>query len=218
MCGGTATPRGRAEQGGGLSPRVRGNLVILPRTPCRLGSIPACAGEPASRALSGSRRGVYPRVCGGTSGSLAAGQREVGLSPRVRGNRGRAVARWSRLRSIPACAGEPRAQRAPAPAHQVYPRVCGGTVRIASSHSSVSGLSPRVRGNRRRGRPSADRHGSIPACAGEPESARRRRLSRRVYPRVCGGTGITLSAELRVTGLSPRVRGNQAPTNRLPDG
>ena len=50
----------------GLSPRVRGNRGVFPAGGRERGTIPACAGEPAS----GLRRRVpsmdYPRVCGGT--------------------------------------------------------------------------------------------------------------------------------------------------------
>ena len=52
------------------------------------------------------------------------------------------------------------------------------------------GLSPRVRGNRRVQIISGRGRGSIPACAGEPQSAIPSPLPcmSRVYPRVCGGT------------------------------
>ena len=50
----------------GLSPRVRGNqLVAVPHIPV-VGSIPACAGEPATPAGAPPPYTVYPRVCGGT--------------------------------------------------------------------------------------------------------------------------------------------------------
>ena len=89
MCGGTADP----SPGESVSPR----------------SIPACAGEPP---LSITREGsmeVYPGVCGGTTGTTATDVRDVGLSPRVRGNLRRILNPNGRRGSIPACAGEPRA-------------------------------------------------------------------------------------------------------------
>ena len=50
---------------------------------------------------------VYPRVCGGTVGQPSATNWHLGLSPRVRGNRGH-IFFWHHIkRSIPACAGEP---------------------------------------------------------------------------------------------------------------
>ena len=50
----------------GLSPRVRGNLPSGRMTGSAARSIPACAGEPPSPNSTGGRKGVYPRVCGGT--------------------------------------------------------------------------------------------------------------------------------------------------------
>ena len=49
-----------------LSPRVRGNPGVRLPGGSKRGSIPACAGEPARWGPSSCRRGVYPRVCGGT--------------------------------------------------------------------------------------------------------------------------------------------------------
>ena len=70
----------------GLSPRVRGNLP--PKNPLkrRARSIPACAGEPSLTTLLDVVRGVYPRVCGGTTTTTQAEIPDGGLSPRVRGN------------------------------------------------------------------------------------------------------------------------------------
>ena len=72
------------------------------------------------------------------------------------------------------------------------------------------GLSPRVRGNQgfcRRER--ADKR-SIPACAGEPRSHYRRNHVHPVYPRVCGGTTLTMSeisAMTRPPGSIPACAG-----------
>ena len=58
-----------AEQGrsyNGLSPRVRGNHDVPAHRVFDLGSIPACAGEPAGARLGAGGQWVYPRVCGGT--------------------------------------------------------------------------------------------------------------------------------------------------------
>ena len=52
---------------------------------------------------------------------------------------------------------------------------------------------------------------SIPACAGEPVRETWRTASNRVYPRVCGGTRLTVALRFSAAGLSPRVRGNLAP-------
>ena len=106
VCGGTgALGIGNFEHRG-LSPRVRGNQPGQSRFLPQEGSIPACAGEPASTPWQGrsaavyprvcgepwgrpsiaGSSGVYPRVCGGTRAGLAAKGSLRGLSPRVRGN------------------------------------------------------------------------------------------------------------------------------------
>ena len=50
---------------------------------------------------------------------------------------------------------------------------------------------------------------SIPACAGEPAPDEIAAQMQAVYPRVCGGTGSSLSNRACHRGLSPRVRGNR---------
>ena len=113
----------------GLSPRVRGNPAsAVPQSPLPWGSIPACAGEPMMLGREVVMYGVYPRVCGGTVTTAATGNREKGLSPRVRGNQRPRCCRRCYARSIPACAGEPRPPSMWVDARRVYPRVCGGTI------------------------------------------------------------------------------------------
>ena len=63
---------------------------------------------------------------------------------------------------------------------------------------------------------SGDKHGSIPAHAGEPTTYLRRRLYPAVYPRPRGGTVTEMSAAELETGLSPPTRGNRRCLCRLP--
>ena len=74
---------------GGLSPHVRGNLRDRMEGNVRVGSIPACTGKPSPTCGSASWRRVYPRMYGETSRSSSVGSCPSGLSPHVRGNRGR---------------------------------------------------------------------------------------------------------------------------------
>ena len=146
-------------------------------------------------------------MCGGTRLSGTNDYPIGGLSPRVRGNPPPCLPRPSFHRSIPACAGEPRA-------------VGYGQV--------GSWLSPRVRGNLSPSAVSGVSNRSIPACAGEPFNPGERVEGYTVYPRVCGGTTVggvqaqavqvyprvcggttsTTSSKAGRVGLSPRVRGN----------
>ena len=71
----------------GLSPRVRGNRIGNAVRPKRIGSIPACTGEPLRWLHTADINGVYPRVYGGTLSARISFVAPAGLSPRVRGNR-----------------------------------------------------------------------------------------------------------------------------------
>ncbi len=127
VCGGTDQQRGLYMPPNGLSPRVRGNLPLGEMMKPKIGSIPACAGEPIVRRLARGGHRVYPRVCGGTPGLAVLEPTTRGLSPRVRGNRQTIPVINGSRRSIPACAGEPATVRALPSPKRVYPRVCGGT-------------------------------------------------------------------------------------------
>ena len=204
-----ATITAPATGAGGLSPRVRGNHVLGGVAAAGLGSIPACAGEPDSSRFASQRRGVYPRVCGGTWPKSGPQNCPLGLSPRVRGNRVTKLVNGQRNRSIPACAGEPPLGSCRPRPVRVYPRVCGGTVSADSVISHCPGLSPRVRGNPILRWSAITCDGSIPACAGEPAVQVSSHYQQRVYPRVCGGTVGRVSISMPSRGLSPRVRGNR---------
>ena len=210
VCGGTTERLGPKPPTEGLSPRVRGNLRVAPHEGRRVGSIPACAGEPEPVPSSASAWVVYPRVCGGTCAPWPVLRAQVGLSPRVRGNPGLSSLRFDRGGSIPACAGEPTGRPPPTRSPRVYPRVCGGTVCDDAGDVNVVGLSPRVRGNPLCSQCLKQKAGSIPACAGEPPSRGAWRCVGRVYPRVCGGTFRCLTPKRALRGLSPRVRGNRS--------
>ena len=114
VCGGTQQASNQSTPTFGLSPRVRGNRIMLTIDAEFSRSIPACAGEPIKPGSRPTRKKVYPRVCGGTR--LDPGHGEI---PACAGEAG----------SIPACAGEPMEGMAVFCVQAVYPRVCGGTYR-----------------------------------------------------------------------------------------
>ena len=127
MCGETLSGSTGDDASRGLSPRVRGNLVVGVKVQDANGSIPACAGKPATLSDGPVLDPVYPRVCGETRLLLAQRGRGLGLSPRVRGNLAGAWASLWASRSIPACAGKPVAFGGGIRLCGVYPRVCGET-------------------------------------------------------------------------------------------
>ena len=168
VCGGTLTRCLAWGRTSGLSPRVRGNPSEWQKLKTRLGSIPACAGEPLGIRILNVLAKVYPRVCGGTVPYPPLDVWGGGLSPRVRGNHAGQPLPVGIGRSIPACAGEPTETQAHLVAIRVYPRVCGGTGTPVLQPQLQLGLSPRVRGNLRSAPVRAVPRRSIPACAGEP--------------------------------------------------
>ena len=173
-----------------------------------LGSIPAHAGEPETVDGRDGSIKVYPRACGGTAHMMPVGPFVQGLSPRMRGNHGQQAGGTIFRGSIPAHAGEPLPRRWSGLFCGVYPRACGGTSSSTRLSAPVSGLSPRMRGNRR-GRPGRKPGaGSIPAHAGEPWWSAPGAWRSRVYPRACGGTSSWRLQSSPCGGLSPRMRGN----------
>ncbi len=126
VCGGARGSDDRPIALTGLSPRVRGSLVLSVDRQRNQGSIPACAGEPSRKRTGISWHRVYPRVCGGALTQTDRHFLAPGLSPRVRGSHRHNTRRVALSGSIPACAGEPSSQYPASCLERVYPRVCGG--------------------------------------------------------------------------------------------
>ena len=213
--GGTTTLSGMNPSSTGLSPRRRGNRA--PARPFRVehGSIPAQAGEPLRTSTTERTFGVYPRAGGGTAHFWAIADTTAGLSPRRRGNPDRRLTRRARSGSIPAQAGEPTRGPLTLLLAGVYPRAGGGTGAECPDQRSVSGLSPRRRGNRSAARERPSSSGSIPAQAGEPVGVPSGCGEVKVYPRAGGGTMKQSSYCDTAPGLSPRRRGNPGPGDVL---
>ena len=186
---------------------LRGNVVAgrLER------SIPACAGQPEHSATAPVRSGVYPRVCGAAVARHTDAEKEIGLSPRVRGSRHTEVVSNAGSGSIPACAGQPSTSSRVISLTGVYPRVCGAAKPSQCRLCRAQGLSPRVRGSLLQKEWDEWQKGSIPACAGQPAPDIATCAPCTVYPRVCGAAVLTGPSQLARCGLSPRVRGSPLP-------
>ena len=186
MCGAATAIPILSRQTTGLSPRVRGSPTLRPLAAIASGSIPTCAGQPASACLRPAGVAVYPHVCGAAMASDMISSFASGLSPRVRGSRYAIDAARTLDRSIPTCAGQPAIDRRLNAYHRVYPHVCGAAHWDVARHQPDSGLSPRVRGSlgERRFRIAESR--SIPTCAGQPDRISSCSSAVKVYPHVCG--------------------------------
>jgi len=210
--GGTMSPLITWSLTKGLSPLARGNQGHRHQPIGHPGSIPACAGEPFRAWLRAKRHRVYPRLRGGTIGFQPIIHLDQGLSPLARGNRRGGDGDAARSGSIPACAGEPYECEEIVASFGVYPRLRGGTAVGAVSIGQMMGLSPLARGNRRPLILVYTMRGSIPACAGEPQSRRPWPSPIGVYPRLRGGTMARRVIQSKPEGLSPLARGNLAPS------
>ncbi len=84
----------------------------------------------------------------------------------------------------------------------------GGTCHLVGPRKYRKGLSPHARGNQALPLLYLQRHGSIPACAGEPLYNVNYKLYEGVYPRMRGGTVTTTNLVHVCVGLSPHARGN----------
>ncbi len=93
----------------------------------------------------------------------------------------------------------------------------GGTPLGRSTRSSLSGPSPRGRGNRDLGERAEHNDGTIPAWAGEPNKPITNAWVPRDHPRVGGGTLQCTWKLIVASGPSPRGRGNH-PIDRKAQG
>ena len=168
MGGATGPPETGGEGTTGLSPRGRGNPPGGDQGQRVPGSIPAWAGQPRKEWRRLGRYPVYPRVGGATGRDRDHVDLRSGLSPRGRGNRHHKAAPHTRVRSIPAWAGQPMRRTVGDTVHRVYPRVGGATVSNCPLYQRCQGLSPRGRGNRVFPLQEEHKQGSIPAWAGQP--------------------------------------------------
>ena len=156
---------------------------------------------------------VYPRPRGGAWTPANSAELAAGLSPPTRGSPDPPPGRSAGRRSIPAHAGEPR-PRTPAPfSLQVYPRPRGGAAVRIVPVSISGGLSPPTRGSRLERLGLVDQERSIPAHAGEPDTALAPAPATAVYPRPRGGATLEFSMKSSEAGLSPPTRGSLGVTD-----
>ena len=128
----------------------------------------------------------HPRVCGANGHVLRGDASELGSSPRVRSKPISFARNTSRLRIIPACAGQTCNGFEWSTRCADHPRVCGANLAMISECGDTSGSSPRVRGKHRRRYGILPGNRIIPACAGQTESRIRTSTTSTDHPRVCG--------------------------------
>ncbi len=146
-------------------------------------------------------------MCGEQKAGLADGKTHQGSSPRVRGTEITQILRFLWLGIIPACAGNRYESRLFNVFFWDHPRVCGEQELVFPMTDNGKGSSPRVRGTVRDVLPEVNKHGIIPACAGNSGRTTVGMADYRDHPRVCGEQISTRTTTDNTAGSSPRVRG-----------
>ena len=199
----------------GLSPRLRGNLRLVFRSPLLGGSIPALTGKPPEGDANLVVALVYPRAYGETMATLRRLRAVAGLSPRLRGNPGGILPDRFVRRSIPALTGKPTWVAIRRRCWRVYPRAYGETCTCRPLMFCTRGLSPRLRGNPVLTGTWPWWYGSIPALTGKPGGRVPTSRWPAVYPRAYGETAEVIRGLVQEKGLSPRLRGNPGGTGNI---
>ena len=132
--------------GNGSSPRVRGTAYAACWKAALGRFIPACAGNRRTGLDNTSPGTVHPRVCGEQHPQGRRFGECYGSSPRVRGTGLQPILDTSRIRFIPACAGNSQGLNLRGTGGPVHPRVCGEQNGQTPASAGVFGSSPRVRG------------------------------------------------------------------------
>jgi len=171
--------------------------------------IPAHAGQPTGFSAVWLRLRAYPRARGATIWVCPCLTRQMGLSPRTRGNRSGKNRPAFLSGPIPAHAGQPYLQHRVFRQYRAYPRARGATFLPDGATADIQGLSPRTRGNPVEDAALCPEVGPIPAHAGQPPPSPVWRPSSGAYPRARGATLPSDAPGWFRAGLSPRTRGNQ---------
>ena len=191
----------------GSSPRMRGTRS-LSATPIRANRIiPADAGNTSDVKDRWTKSQDHPRGCGEHQILKSITVPSQGSSPRMRGTLPPVQGQGSRLRIIPADAGNTFVGEFATLGQQDHPRGCGEHRFKDRLHRSLQGSSPRMRGTRRLAGLAVLPPGIIPADAGNTFSRESGVSSKWDHPRGCGEHLDTADHTLFHTGSSPRMRG-----------
>ena len=194
----------------GSSPRMRGKPRRRGRHALRGRIIPAHAGQTSSTYTESSWITDHPRACGANPQIFTDKEYMIGSSPRMRGKLRPVTARPSRIRIIPAHAGQTVSAVAQHNTLPDHPRACGANDHKRATHVCSSGSSPRMRGKRAGGKHDGRRVRIIPAHAGQTIISAQLMSVPPDHPRACGANEPVVSTMAGASGSSPRMRGKRS--------
>jgi len=156
----------------------------------------------------GYKSGNYPRAGGETSVPHGLRAPWRGPSPRWRGDRACALGQIGGEGTIPALAGRPTGSAPMGLPSRDHPRAGGETFGRLSHFGASRGPSPRWRGDLDARADHQGLDGTIPALAGRPDSPGPLTDAGQDHPRAGGETREQTADHRRVSGPSPRWRGD----------
>ena len=191
----------------GSSPHARGAPLDVVNRSVMAGIIPACAGSTVDfRAIFNVFRD-HPRMRGEHHSCASMATASMGSSPHARGAHKTIKSACRRVGIIPACAGStnfanPRRHR-----HWDHPRMRGEHRRNRSTAEMSKGSSPHARGAQAIREEKTAKAGIIPACAGSTRRGRLSGSSAGDHPRMRGEHSKSHVASSPTLGSSPHARG-----------
>ena len=208
-CGANLSTSSNSNSSAGSSPRVRGKRPRARDRVDRRRIIPARAGQTSTAFAPAFASSDHPRACGANARPTGHHDGLSGSSPRVRGKRCPAIRVVTRMRIIPARAGQTARSRCRCRTARDHPRACGANGHGQHVTVDVRGSSPRVRGKLRRPPAKTPVTRIIPARAGQTGSSRPPWSAPSDHPRACGANKGSQDGFAQLFGSSPRVRGKR---------
>ena len=206
-CGANAPGWLSALKNAGSSPRMRGKLRGPAEHHRRQRIIPAHAGQTSAATTPIRWTTDHPRACGANYSLTPQRMDSHGSSPRMRGKHEEFARAKTRLRIIPAHAGQTFTWNADVSRGQDHPRACGANAAGRALDYAAIGSSPRMRGKRQEEHDHANLPRIIPAHAGQTAGNPAGRRAWSDHPRACGANHVICREEPRPNGSSPRMRG-----------
>ena len=188
---------------------MRGTPATPMLTTCRIGIIPAHAGNTRVRSGRARRLSDHPRACGEHNMRSYQYWMYRGSSPRMRGTLGISMFSHTNDGIIPAHTGNTSTAMWASACSRDHPRACGEHVGLKLAAVPLSGSSPRMRGTRRRAELMRGGYGIIPAHAGNTCCLHAQSSTHRDHPRACGEHITRTFPAHYGRGSSPRMRGTR---------
>ena len=203
-------PQGKA----GSSPLARGTLTGGAPAICRVGLIPARAGNTCFRLSVRLASRAHPRSRGEHLKIWSGPPVVRGSSPLARGTHVLVHEGRGRVGLIPARAGNMEEPPPTPPVKWAHPRSRGEHRSHQNRGCRPTGSSPLARGTRARNCRSTSRAGLIPARAGNTNNSILESVFNRAHPRSRGEHSLQVPLQLRRWGSSPLARGTPGAYHR----